>query len=61
MAETLNPRRMSHGTDPSRLRGDRSNPEGPAPQRLVERLVTHLSEWPRRYIEMRVDALDPER
>jgi len=52
---------MSHETDPSRLRGEgRSTPEDPAPG-LLGRLTSHLAEWPRRYIDMQVEALDPKR
>ncbi|WP_251342011.1 hypothetical protein [Haloplanus halophilus] len=51
---------MSHETDP-RLRGEgRPTPEGPASQGLFGRLTTYLAEWPRRYIEMQVEALDPK-
>jgi len=52
---------MSHETDP-RLRGDdRSTPEDPASHSLLGRLERHLAEWPRRYVEQQVEALDPER
>ncbi|WP_435068136.1 hypothetical protein [Haloplanus sp. C73] len=50
---------MSHETDP-RLRGDPA-PEDPTSNSLLGRLATHLAEWPRRYIEQQVEALDPER
>ncbi len=53
---------MSHETDPSRLPGDeRPTPDDPASHSLLGRLVTSLAEWPRKYIDMRVDALDPKR
>ncbi|WP_251328999.1 hypothetical protein [Haloplanus pelagicus] len=52
---------MSHESDPTRLRGEgRSTPEGPAPKRLLGRLESHLAEWPRRYVDMQVEALDPK-
>ncbi|GAB6861086.1 hypothetical protein ACFR97_01280 [Haloplanus litoreus] len=53
---------MSHETDPSRLRGDgRPTPDGPASQSLLGRFESSLAEWPRRYIDMQVEALDPKR
>jgi len=53
---------MSHETDPTGLRGDgQSTPEDPAAQGPLGRLVVHFSEWPRRYVEMRIDVLDPDR
>jgi hypothetical protein len=53
---------MSHETDPSRLRGEgRPTPEGPTSHSLLGRLAAYLAEWPRRYIDMQVEALDPKR
>jgi len=53
---------MSHETDPSRLPGDeRPTPDGPTSHSLLGRLAASLAEWPRKYIDMQVEALDPKR
>jgi len=53
---------MSHETDSPGLRSEgRSTPEDPAQKGLFGRLTAYLAEWPRRYVAMRVDALDPDR
>jgi hypothetical protein len=53
---------MSHETDPSRLRGDeRPTPDGSTVRRLLDAFTRHLAEWPRRYIEQRVEAVDSDR
>jgi hypothetical protein len=53
---------MSHETDPARLRGDdRSTPDSPTSHSLLDRIAAHLAEWPRRYVDMQIEALDPDR
>jgi hypothetical protein len=48
---------MSHGRSSAAPRGEAAPPT-PEERGLLTRLQTHLREWPRRYVEMRVDALD---
>jgi len=48
---------MSHGRSSTAPRGE-ATPPTPEENGLLTRLKTHLREWPRRYVEMRVDARD---
>jgi hypothetical protein len=52
---------MSHGTDPGLGEEQHPTPEGDPQGGLLDRLATHVTEWSRRYVRMRLDALDPDR
>ncbi|WP_197052356.1 hypothetical protein [Halobellus rufus] len=47
---------MSHERDPDLTGGGRLSP--PREHGLFQRLRRHLREWPRRYVEMRVRAVE---
>jgi len=47
---------MSHERGPG-VSGGEKTPEAPE-KRLLRRLRQHLLEWPRRYVEMRVGAIE---
>jgi hypothetical protein len=49
---------MSHGRSPAAPRGEATPPTPEEGDGLLTRLKSHLREWPRRYVEMRVDAVD---
>jgi hypothetical protein len=49
---------MSHEKDPAGLGPERPSTSVLTPGALAERLKRHLREWPRRYVEMRVGAVE---